>query len=271
MNFISMVGLSPDKLDAALSDRHGFLWALIKQPRPKSELEDEVDCSRSTLDRALRELAEADFIRYENGVWTPTLLGRCSYKIRESYLDRLKGFAEVSSVLNELPFDSPLNCVFLAGSNVYEAGSSMPDAVLRVLLDSVEAATEVYIATPVLIAGFTEKLYNRMARGGEYSLEIVLPRHLFEQIHTAFPTFANKLSDDSHVNLYRTSIPFTYGLWMIDSSEAGIIAFTEQGIRGIAVNETEDAIEGARNQYKRVKRDAEQIGHPGRIKSNPEV
>lgn len=266
-----MVGSTSGELDAALSNRHAYLLALLQQPRSKSELEDEVDGSRSTLDRALRELAEADFVRYENGVWTPTLLGRCSYQIRETYLDRLNELAEAAPVLNKLPFDSPLGRTFLAESDVYEANSSMPDAVMRVVLESVERATEVCIATPALVAGFVEKFYSRVTASETYSVEMVLSPDLIEQVQTAFPKFTDELTDDPNVTVYRASISFTYGIWLVDSSKVGVIVFTNHGIRGIIVNETEEAIEWAKNQYGCVKRDAEPVDPLGKAESTQDT
>ncbi|MCG1008357.1 transcriptional regulator FilR1 domain-containing protein [Halorubrum lacusprofundi] len=61
------------------------------------------------------------------------------------------------------------------------------------------------------------------------------------------------------MHLCRTSIPFSFGLWIVDSEEAGIIIFTEQGIRGILMNDTDDALTWATNQYERAKQDADPI------------
>lgn len=254
-----------DCLDAVLTERHSYLRALIKQPRSKCDLEDKLDSSRSTLDRAFRELADADLAKYENGVWKPTLLGRCSYKMRETYLNQLESLVEAAPLFNDLSSESPVDCTFLAGANVYNADPSMPDAVMQTLLRSVEEGQNVSVATPVVVTGFAEDFYECVKSGGNYSLEFLVPLDVFERVRAVFPTLTDELLSDENVSLHTTSIPFNFGLWVVDTEEAGIIVFTEQGVGGILVNDTTDALDWATNQYERAKRDAEPVLLRGRI------
>jgi predicted transcriptional regulator len=256
---------SGDDLATVLTERHPYLRALIEHPRSKSDLEDAVDVSRSTLDRALRDLAAADLARYEDGVWTPTLLGWCSYRTREAYRDQLSTLAEAAPLLDHLSIDEPVGCAFLDGADVYEADPSMPDAVIQTLLDSIEHATEVRVATPVVVTGFADTFYDCVNIGQNYSLEMVLPAEVFEQVHAAFPTLTNELINDGNVSLNQASIPFSFGLWIADADEVGIVVFTEQGLGGILVNDTDDALDWATGQYERAKQDAEPVFLRGRV------
>lgn len=255
---------SGDRIAVVLTERHSYLRELIEQPRSKCNLEDELDGSRSTLDRALRDLADADLAKYENGVWKPTPLGRCSYKTREEYLNHLKSFAEAAPLFNHLSTESPVDCTFLIGADVYETDPSMPDAVMQTLLGSVEEGSDVAVATSVIVTGFAKEFYDCVRSGESYSLELVLPPDLFERSHTRFPALTNELLDDKNVYLHTGSIPFDFGLWIVDLAEAGIIVFTEQGIRGILVNDTTEALDWATNQYERVKQNADPVFLRGR-------
>lgn len=263
-----MVVPSGDEIDTVLTERHAYLRALIKQPRSKRELEDVFDCSRSTLDRALRDLSDVGLAQYEDGAWKPTLLGWCSYQVRVAYQDRLHSLADVSPLVDDLPLDTPIGCAFLIDADVYEADASMPDAVIQTLLDSVEQATEVYVATPVVVTGFADEFYDRVSSGENYSLEMCLPPEVFEQVHAAFPALTEKMMNDSNVQLYQAPIPFSFGLWISDASEAGLVVFIEQGMSGILLNDTDDATEWARNQYQHVKQNANPFFLRGGIKSD---
>jgi hypothetical protein len=66
------------------------------------------------------------------------------------------------------------------------------------------------------------------------------------------------------VRLYRASIPFSFGLWIADEDEVGIVVFTEQGLGGILVNDIDDALDWATDQYERVKQDADSVFLRGR-------
>lgn len=254
-----------DRLDAVLTKRDSYLSALIEQPRSKCDLEDELDGSRSTLDRALRELADANLATYEDGVWKPTPLGRCSYKMREAYLERLENLAEAAPLFNKLSSGSPADCAFVIGADVYESYPSMPDAVMQTLLDSVEGAQEVSVVTPVIVTGFAEEFYERVRSSENYSLDLLVPPNVFERTRAAFPGLTDELLDDENVSLHTASIPFSFGLWIVDSAEAGIIVFTDQGVRGILVNDTTQALDWATDQYERVKQDADPVFLRGRV------
>jgi predicted transcriptional regulator len=254
-----------DCLDSALTERHSYLHAIIEQPRSKCDLEDELDGSRSTLDRALRNLADADLAKYEDGVWKPTPLGRCSYRTREAYLERLENLAEAAPLFNELSSGSPDDCAFVLGADVHENDPSMPDAVMRTLLDSVEGGHDVSVATPVVVTGFAQDFYERVSRGENYSLELLIPPEVFERTRAVFPALTEELLDDENVSLHTASIPFSFGLWIVDSDEAGIIVFTDQGVRGILVNDTTDALDWATDQYERAKQGADPVFLRGRV------
>ncbi|MFC4451230.1 helix-turn-helix transcriptional regulator [Halorussus aquaticus] len=254
-----------DCLDSVLAERHLYLRALIDQPRSKCDLEDDLDGSRSTLDRALRDLADAELATYEDGVWKPTPLGLCSYRTRNAYLDRLENLAEAAPLFNELSSGSPVDCAFVIGADVHEADSSMPDAVMHRLLDSVEGRQNVSVATPVVVTGFAEDFYECVRQGENYSLELLIPPDVFERTRAAFPTLTDELLDDENVSLHTTSIPFSFGLWIVDSAEAGIIVFTDQGVCGILVNDTPEALDWATDQYERAKQDADPVFLRGRV------
>ncbi|ELZ38215.1 hypothetical protein C471_09645 [Halorubrum saccharovorum DSM 1137] len=247
---------SSDDPDSVLSERYSFLHILMDQPRSKSELEEVVDVSRSTLDRALRDLADSEFVVYKDGVWKPTPLGRCSYRAREAYLGRLESLVEAGPLINELSTTDMIDYPFLEGASVNRADPSMPDAIIQLLLDSVETGKYITIITPVVITGFAEELYERVRSTEDYSLDLIIPPDVFERMRAVFSSLTNKLQDDSNVSLHTATMPFSFGLWIVDSSEAGVIIFTEQGVRGILMNDTPDALDWAEDQYNRVKQEA---------------
>lgn len=247
---------SSDDPDSVLSERYSFLHLLMDQPRSKSELEEVVDVSRSTLDRALRDLADSELALYEDGVWKPTPLGWCSYRAREAYLNRLESLVEAGPLINELSTANMIDYPFLEGASVDKTDPSMPDAIIQLLLDSVKNGKNIIIVTPVVITGFAEELYDRVHNSEDYSLDLIIPPDVFERMRAVFPSLTNKLQDDDNVSVYTATIPFSFGLWIVDSSEAGVIIFTDQGVCGILMNDTPDALDWAEDQYNRVKQEA---------------
>lgn len=250
--------------DHILAKRYSYLGALQNESRPKCELEQNVPGSRSTLDRSLRDLADANLARYKDGVWKPTLLGKCSYRTRESYLTQLAKLDEASGLLMELPADSQVDCTFLAKAEIHETDPSIPDAIIESLLNCVRGVSELTIVTPVMVSSFIQECYEVMSNDENYSLELIFPCELFERTRIEFPTFTDELMSDPNVSLHTAAIPFRFGLWISDSVESGIIVFTDQGLQGFAVNDTEKSLKWAINQYESVKLDADPVRHRGR-------
>ncbi|NLV12173.1 helix-turn-helix transcriptional regulator [Haloarcula argentinensis] len=256
------MSLVPDRtdIDTTLSDRDEFLRKLIEQPRPKSKLEEGVECSRSTLDRALRELAEANLAKYKNGLWQPTLLGRRTLQNRDEYLDSLENLSEAAAVVNELPPDSPITGEFLIDANVHEASSTMPDAVTKTLLNSMAEANKIRIATPAMFTVLAEQFYEWLDGDQLECLEMLLSPGLFEETQVVLPGFTDTDVVGSQLELYSGPIPFDFGLWIADTGEAGVIVYTDQGIQGHLVNDRNAAVEWAHDQYAHAKQEVLQTG-----------
>ncbi|WP_101296094.1 transcriptional regulator FilR1 domain-containing protein [Halegenticoccus soli] len=98
-----------------------------------------------------------------------------------------------------------------------------------------------------------------------YSLELLIPSVVFERTRVAFPILTEEPLDDENVSLRTASIPFSFGLGVVDSAESGIIVFTDQGVRGIPVNDTTEALDWATNQYERAKQGANPVFLRGRV------
>lgn len=137
----------------------------------------------------------------------------------------------------------------------------MPNAVMQTFLDTVEGGQEVLIATPVIITGFVKQFYECVRVDGDYSVEVVIPPEVFKQSTNQFPEFTEQLLDDKDVKHHTGPIPFNFGLWIVDSIEAGIIVFTDRGVRGTIVNNTAEALDWTTEQYENLKQDA----HPATV------
>lgn len=250
---------SVDEVDDVLTDRYTFLSAIIEQPQSKRDLEGEVDCSRSTLDRAIRDLSNAGLVEYENGLWMPTLFGQCCYDARETFYETLGGLVSASSLIESLDSDDSVSREFFTGANPEESDPMMPDAIMQQLLNCVEHATQVRIATPVILTGYAEELYTAALSGDDASLELIVPPMMFERLEERVPTVVTEMLCDPNVTLQQATIPIDFGLWTIDSEKTGILVFTDQGIRGFITNDTDAAVEWATNKYEQLEQNADPI------------
>ena len=248
----------PDDLSSVLEQRHEYLRAIVERPRSKRDLVKDLNSSDSTTGRALRELKSDKLAQYDDGVWKATPLGQCVCEIKNDYARQLTDHAEVAPVLDRLELDDPLNRSFIDEAEVHTSDSDTSSAVMTRLLDSVERASAIHVATPVLFPGFGETFYERI-EDSDCSLEMVVPDEVFECAHGANPSITGTLLNDPNVTLYGGPVSFSFVLWIADMDRAGMTVFGDYGIEGTIVNETADAVTWALKRYEQTRERARPI------------
>jgi predicted transcriptional regulator len=254
-----MSQLDPEIVETLLSKRANFIQALISTPRKKRELTELLDCSRSTIDRVLRSLADQQLVEYRDGSWRATAVGVCAYRQRGLYTDFIEDLSRVAPILSELPPENSVDEQFLRESNSYLSTEAVPDAVLVPVLASVHKADSVCGVVPKALAGSAADFYDFATSGTSYKLELVMTETVFDQLYEVYPEATNEAIRDPNVTLLRGDIEVEYGLWISDNNEAGIIVYSKRGIQGTILNDTQVAIEWATEQYESVKRKAGQV------------
>jgi hypothetical protein len=65
--------------------------------------------------------------------------------------------------------------------------------------------------------------------------------------------------ESDHVDHYRADVPVSYGLWVADDDNAGVVIYSDGGIAGIIVNDSPAAIAWARDLYEQTRQNAELV------------
>jgi predicted transcriptional regulator len=211
----------------------------------------------------MREVEDADLAAYSDGKWQITLFAQWTLQIYEQYRSQLADLADAAPITDALSPESPVTCDFLIGADTYQADPAVPDEVVQVLLESVADATHVRGFTPMAISAYVDQFYSQSTTGDEYQLELILPMDVFERIYTRYPDQTEEALRDTHVSLRHGPIALSFGLWIADSSHAGIIVYAEHGVQGLVINDTDAALEWAENQYERIQQDAQPIAFRG--------
>jgi predicted transcriptional regulator len=253
-----MGGTDRGEVENVLAKRGETLRALLERPRSKRDMVDDLGTPRSTLDRAVRELETTGLVEYRDGAYHPTLFGRAALETHEWYRQSLEDLATAADVVAPLPPDSPLDRTFLTGAEVVASAPHLPDEVVSRLLESVGEADRVRGVAPVGMDGHLDAFRDATAtRAG--GLELVLTPELFDHIARTRPQETLEAVESGRARFFRADIPFRFGLWVADDREAGVVVYTDTGIRGVLVNDDGDAVEWALELYERVKGGAEPI------------
>ena len=248
-----------EELVSLLVERTDFFEALADGPHDKRTLADELDTSRSTIDRVLRTFVNTGIVHRLDSGYELTLPGRFALDAFDRYEQTIKGISDAQELLSMLPSDAPLDPAFLAGADVYTSSPDIPDAVVERLFTSIEDSETLYGIAPVAIEGQLEAFYEAATAGGT-NVEMLVANELNEKLLESARSRAiiiENLQKDG-VNVYRGEIPFGFGLWATDD-EAGIVVYTDTGVGGVATNDNEAAISWVVELFESLQSEAEVV------------
>jgi len=109
------------------------------------------------------------------------------------------------------------------------------------MLQSVREASLVRGFAPKALIGSAMDFYDAAVTGDGYELELVLDGDVFDRLYELQPQETREAVEDPDVMLLRGAIPYVYGLWIVDDTAVGIVVYTEKGIQGCILNDTETA------------------------------
>jgi predicted transcriptional regulator len=227
--------------------RYDCLRAIVTEPREKRALVEATETPRSTLDDIVRELESTGLVTYDDGVWRPTTSGRVAAEVHADYRETVRDLEAAAPVVDSLPHDTPLDREFLEGATVHEAEQALPDAVVTSILESVADAERVCGFAPTAFVGFADRFRDEVTDGGG-ELELVLSPDLFDLLtgHAVGEETAETAT------VLAGEIPVEFGLWIADDTEAGVVVYAGQGIEGVVINDSPEAVAWAESLYERV-------------------
>lgn len=98
-------------------------------------------------------------------------------------------------------------------------------------------------------------MIERKSPGVESEFE----RDVYDSVYSHSSDELQRVLQDPEISLFRGPIPFSFGLWIADNAEAGVIISTDCGVQGLIVNDTTEALKWAESKYTEVKEQAEPI------------
>jgi hypothetical protein len=135
-----MMSPGTDAVEQTIRTRRAFLAALRGGPQRKRDLVDALETSRSTVDRAVSDLAAAGLVTETHDGVKITLAGRMAVEIDGTYQRRIDELADGITALGELDGDLRIDDGFLADARIEAASPHVPDMVFDRFYESVAAA-----------------------------------------------------------------------------------------------------------------------------------
>ena len=244
-----------------LHRRADVLDTLTDRPRDRADLVDELGVSRSTIDRALRELEASNCVTREDGRYVTTLVGRVLLDAYATHVGQVGGIARVADVLAELPRSAPISPEAIADATILRPeppATHTPHEALEHIVDSSSRCFGFSVATTNTR---TVSVVRDRALDG-VPIDIVVTSDMARTVRTDFTEPVSEAMTDGTLSLYeRDDLPF--GMLIGDREDRTRVAIVVYGPRyelaGIVLNDTPEIAIWAKVLYRSYRRDATPI------------
>lgn len=254
-----------ERFRSILENRHDVLGVLVEEPATKPALVEILDVSRSTVNRAIRDLQSVECITRTDDGYVATMTGRISLAEYDEYCDRTRSIQAAQPFLHVLPVDAPMDTAMLRGASVSMPNDHAPEEALKPTIDLLEQATEMRGLAPVVLS-FYPDLLEQQVREQDVTMEIVAEEAVLAMLPNMMSTRVEPFMNHENVTLYESSDSLPYALWFMETPEGttvGITAYVSGGVAGVLVNDSEAAVRWAAALYEQYREDARPVSPSG--------
>lgn len=244
--------------------RHEILEALEGGPLGKPALTDSTSYARSTVDRGLDELEEADLVRSEGSEYRLSTAGRRILQAFDTFQATASVYQEYATAIEGVQPEDELPPVLLDGAEVETATPAMPTRPVKKAHEGLAEADAVYSTCPVLLAYHSE-FWNAAQPETDVHLEVIYTTGVLETMRSEYPDWREDVVDSGLLTPYVGDDVPSYGLALVDGlggedvSAVRIQVYDEDGVDVLLHNESEAAVGWARERYEALRADAEPV------------
>jgi predicted transcriptional regulator len=255
-------GQDRERVLEIVEKRRCVLGRLVDGPVSKPELVASLDVSRSTVDRAIRDLESQSLVTREDGTFAATLAGRLAWRAFRRFRRRVDDVIDARELLAHLDPDCGLDTAVIDGAAVHVAEGPAPYRPTEELDRLIEAAERIRSLTTSITDSSVVELVREtiVERGVEYEgvFTADVARFLREECDEA----VREMAETGRFRAYCTpSLPF--GLFLFDLPERRVAAVVVYGdvteLRGVVVSDSAPAVEWATRYYRETRRGTEEI------------
>lgn len=234
--------------------RRGNLFrCLAEAQHTKPEIVEQLDVSRSTVDRSIRDLEGAGLVERGADGFELTLPGRVLLDAFERYREQAEGVAAATEVVSALPPDADLEPVVLAGVEVVMPDRSAPSRPIDRHVEYLDRADHVRTINTAVSPAYVEA-YHRNVVEGDLSVELASTasavRHLLTDYREALAEVLE--TGRAEVRELDEAPPFSLALADVDDKTVlNLLVYDEDGIRGLLINDSAAAVEWGEKQFAR--------------------
>lgn len=228
-------------------ERSEFMSVLYSDSYEKRTLVEELEVSRSTVDRTLRDLETAQMVADKNGQYHTTFYGKIIYSIYQVFLDILDDIQQAQPLLALLSPDVPIDVSMFINSDVYLAEEPTLHVPSSRIFDLVQAASEIKAVAYANTSSKASEVLREEIRKGT-TMEVVLREELFRAVQESDgEAFAELSQSDRYTAYIGEDIPFGMFLFRIEEEWIAslLIYGPKRNLQGVIFNDSPSAVDWA--------------------------
>lgn len=254
---------SPTRWDADLVtvvERRRDVLDALHQPREKRDLLDDLDISRSTMDRAIRELESVGLVDRDDG-YHLTVTGRLVVELFDGLGSDLDDVGATRELLEHLPRDAPMSPAMLRDARVEVAESPSPTSVLEHTLELFEDAERMRSFSVAISRPDYADDIRDILRSDELAVECIYTPDIVEfgrENRENFGEFVANAPVDPYVH---PDLPYALRIADLPDSTAVAVTIYDEAWtpRGVLLNDTDAAYDWAEDLFERRKEAADPL------------
>lgn len=209
----------------------------------KRELEECVGCSRSTLNRALRELETRGLVVSSPGTIDVTAAGDVAASV---FSDVWQPVADAVPLIKHLDESAPFDPTVLDGARILEASVPDPDEPLDALFSGLERADRVEATVPTSSSHFARLFADRI--GSLDEAEFVIAEQCLETLRSKRGRPLDPLLNSDVCTVSTTPERPPYALVVLDDRELWLGINDDRGrLSGAIINDGGEPVDWARD------------------------
>lgn len=246
-----------DELVDRLRRRWAFVEALDEGALDGPELVDTVGVSRSTVDRAVRELEIAGVVEYDSGGYRRTALGTLAAEAYESLAGTVTAARRLEPVLEWLPDGAPFDVDAFADADVVVSEPGDPYAMVNRHVRTLREADRIRAVTPVTGRHACEAIHESVFDGGSADL-VVTPPVLETMRSPRYVDLLREATDTGRATVSRTDEPVPYYLGVLGgTAQVGVDGDGQP--RALAESTAPEAVSWAERQFEHYRGEGEPV------------
>jgi len=248
-----------DDADAieVVAHRVDFLEALAATPRQKPDLVEDLDHSRSTVDRAIRALEDAGLVERGDDGYVTTVAGRLAAERYRAFLADERDVLAAQDVLASLPSECEIPLDVLSSSSASTGEGEF--WLFEHVGEHLRSADQYHAILPRLADSRHLRLCQARAERTDLTATVLLGPAVLDRCREEFPRLAVSLAETDGLTAQQGP-DHPFGLLLAERADGSttvvVITYDEDGVAGVVRNNTETAVAWAREQFETLRADA---------------